>query len=302
MNIIGHRYLFLLISGILMLVSAAALAAWGLKLGIDFTGGSLMEVSFEGARPRADLIRAQFTNQGAENASVQLADECCVIARFRAVDEETHQRILAGLGSLGQVTERRFDAVGPSIGAELGRRALLALALALGAIIAYVAYAFRRVSRPVASWKYGAAALVALLHDVLIPSGVFAALGRFRGVEVDALFVTALLTIVGFSVHDTIVVFDRTRENLRSGADGEHYGAIVNRSLNETMRRSLFTSLTVLLVLAAVLIFGGVSTRWFALALMIGIVFGTYSSIFVASPILVVWNKMAEKKRRRLFK
>ncbi|OGN25672.1 MAG: protein-export membrane protein SecF, partial [Candidatus Yanofskybacteria bacterium RIFCSPLOWO2_01_FULL_44_22] len=191
---------------------------------------------------------------------------------------------------------KRFDSIGPTIGRELKRNAAIALVVAIIAIVLYIAWAFRHVSEPVSSWKYGVAAVIALIHDVTIPTAVFALLGKFSGVPIDALFITALLTIMGFSVHDTIVVFDRTRENLRKLKGREEFSVTVNRSVNETFTRSINTSVTILLALVAIVVFGGESVRYFALALIIGIVFGTYSSIFIASPLLVLWNDLTKKK------
>lgn len=297
MNIIGRKYIFLSFSGILVLASFAALAVWGLKLGIDFTGGSLLEASFMDARPSAEVIREKVDGLGVGNIVVEAAGDRDVILRFRTVDEAGHQAILHALASLGAVQEKQFTTIGPTIGRELKNRALVALALALALIVLYITWAFRHVSRPLSSWKYGSVAVVvALFHDIIIPTGAFALLGRFAGAEADALFVTALLTILGFSVHDTIVVFDRTRENLRNLKKSEPFDQTVNRSINETLARSLFTSLTVLLVLAAIFFLGGASTRFFALTLMIGVLFGTYSSIFVASPLLVMWNNAVKRR------
>ena len=173
----------------------------------------------------------------------------------------------------------------------------MAVVLALVFIILYVAWAFRHVSKPVSSWKYGVAAIVALFHDVVIPLGIFSALGHFKGVEIDTLFITAILTILGFSVHDTIVVFDRIRENLRKLKQSEQFDVTVNRSINETLARSINTSFTVLLVLLAVFFWGGETTHYFTLALMLGVIFGTYSSIFIASPVVVIWNRISSGKR-----
>ena len=198
-------------------------------------------------------------------------------------------------GEENTLIERRFDAIGPNIGAELRRRSLIALGLAIIGIVVYIALAFRHVSKPVSSWKYGVVAIIALVHDVTIPTGVFAVLGHFRGVEVDTLFINALLTILGFSVHDTIVVFDRIRENLRKLKSAEQFSATVNRSIRETFTRSINTSVTVLLVLGIVFFLGGETTRSFAFALILGIFFGTYSSIFIASPLLVLWNGWSKK-------
>lgn len=301
MNLLRYQYVFLSVSGVLVLASIIAVGVWGLNLGIDFTGGSLLEAEFSGSRPAADDMRAALGPLNIGGVTVQPTGERGVILRFRDVDEETHQKILGALRDVaqrngsGDASEKRFDAIGPVIGRELRDRAVWALVLTVASIIAYIAWAFRHISEPVASWKYGVAAIVALLHDIAIPAGVFAALGRFVGVEIDILFITALLTILGFSVHDTIVVFDRIRENLRTLKRPEPYAETVARSTRDTVVRSVLTSLTVLCVLAAVYAFGGVSTRHFTLALIIGVVAGVYSSIFVASPVLVLWHSLTKK-------
>lgn len=323
MNIIGHKYIFLTFSAILVLASIAAILVWGLRLGIDFTGGSLLEIEFSRERPangearsseRPDTAKVHEALEplGLENVAIQPAGERGMILRFKHIDEETHQQVLKALeaGRLervspsagsekleGVIAEKRFDTIGPTIGNELKRKSFMALIMASFGIVLYLAWAFRNVSKPVSSWKYGLVAVaVAFLHDVPIPLGFFVVLGHFKGVEIDTLFITALLTILGFSVHDTIVVFDRIRENLRKLKIAEAYDITVNRSVNETMARSINTSFTVLLVLVSIFFFGGETTRYFALALIIGIVFGTYSSIFVASPLLVIWNGLTKKK------
>ncbi len=295
MNIIGHKSIFLTLSAIFVASSLVAIGLWGFKLGIDFTGGSLLEIEFKDKRPEVIDIRKALVSQNITNSIIQPTGEKGVILRFKHVDEETHQAIFGPLAKLGEVTERRFDSIGPTVGEELKKRSILALGLAAAAIILYISWAFRKVSKPVASWKYGVAAIIALMHDVIIPTGIFAALGKFNQVEVDTLFITALLTILGFSVHDTIVVFDRIRENLQKLKREEPYEITVNRSVNETIARSVNTSFTVLVVLGAIFFLGGETTRYFALALIFGITFGTYSSIFVASPLLVIWNKLTRQ-------
>ena len=191
--------------------------------------------------------------------------------------------------------ELRFDTIGPTIGRELKQKSLTAIAIAVIAILCYIAFAFRKVSYKISSWVYAGAAIIALAHDILIPTGVFAVLGHFYGVEIDVLFVSALLTVLGFSIHDTIVVFDRVRENLLR-YPSLAFDAVVERSIKETIARSINTSLTTVLVLVAVFFFGGSTVKYFSLALILGISFGTYSSIFVASPLLVTW--MTWKQRR----
>ena len=294
LSIISNRKIFLTISAALVLLSAVSLAVWGLKFGIDFTGGSLWEVEFPNGRPASAAISAALVDYKMDTALIQPVGEKGVILRSRDINENTHQAALIELKTLGAVEEKRFESIGPTLGKELQRKSVKAIVVVLALIIVYIAWAFRKVSRPVSSWKYGFIAIIALVHDVTIPTGVFAVLGHFRGVEVDALFVTAVLTILGFSVHDTIVVFDRIRENLHRRS-GENFSATVNASVNETMSRSISTSLTVLLVLAAIYFLGGGTTQNFALALIIGIFFGTYSSIFIAGPLLSYWAGKVRK-------
>jgi len=202
----------------------------------------------------------------------------------------------ATIGGQELIAEDRFESIGPVIGQELREKSIEALIAVLIGIILYIAWAFRKVSDPVSSWKYGVTAIIALAHDVIIPVGVFVVLGMVTGVEVDILFVTALLTILGFSVNDTIVVFDRTRENLAKSHHQGEFESIVNKSVNQTITRSIYTSLSTFMVLFAVFLFGGESIKYFVLALMIGIIVGTYSSIFLASPILVEWEHASRRK------
>lgn len=293
-----YKNFCLVFSGILILASIVALLVWGLPLGIDFTGGSLLEVEFSGKRPGTKAIQESLAASGSENAVVQETKTQGVIIRSGYIDEPTHQEILTRLREFipvaegGAVAEKRFDTIGPTLGRELRNRSLLALAFASLSIIAYIAWAFRKISQPVASWKYGVSAVLALLHDVIIPTGIFAVLGRLYGVEADALFVTALLTIMAFSVHDTIVVFDRIRENLRAVSRFASFEHAVDQSIRETIGRSVSTSFAILLALGAIFFFGGATTRLFASTLATGIFFGTYSSLFLASPLLVVWERL----------
>ena len=291
-RIIQTRNIWLTISGVLFIVFLAALLLWGFKYGIDFTGGSLLEVKFNQARPQVTEAESSLAGLKLSSLIIQPVGDIDMILRFQETSEDTHQAVLAKLNQLagsGGLEELRFDSVGPSIGAELKRKAIYAIFFVLIAILFYITYAFRKVSKPIASWKYGSAAIIAMFHDAIITMGVFAVLGKFYGVEINTPFVAAILTVIGYSVHDTIVVFDRIRENLpRSDEDFE---GTVNLSLNQTMVRSINTSLTVIFVLLAIIIFGGSSIRTFALALTVGIFIGTYSSIFVASPLLVIWEK-----------
>jgi len=293
--IIHHRKIFFSISAIFVGASVLTLIIWGLNFGIDFKGGSLLQIEYKNEKPSNEIVRQKLSSLDLGEISIQPTGEKGAILRFKDIDEETHQKILASLGSSGELEEKRFESVGPVIGQELKNRSFWAILAVLIAIIIYIAYAFRKVSKPVASWRYGVAAIIALAHDVTIPMGIFAVLGHFLGVEVGLLFVTALLTILGFSVHDTIVVFDRIRENLRKGGLDD-FENTVETSINQTISRSINTSLTVILTLLAIYLFGGDSTKYFALTLMFGIFFGTYSSIFIASPLLVSWERLRQEK------
>lgn len=299
-KIIQKRNIWLGISLAIFVVCLAAIIAWGLRLGIDFTGGSLLEVKFIGSRPTVNQVEAGLADLKLGSLIIQPVGEQDMMLKFQETAEENHQAALSKLDELvkkenknNSIEEQRFESVGPSIGQELKIKSLWAIFFALLAMLAYITYAFRKVSKPVASWKYASAAIIAMLHDAVITVGIFAILGKYYGVEINTAFVAAILTVIGYSVHDSIVVFDRTRENLPKS--NEDFAGTVNTSLNQTLVRSINTSLTSLLVLLAIIIFGGASIRTFVLALAIGIFAGTYSSIFVASPILVVWEKLGKK-------
>lgn len=284
------------LSLILLIPGIVALGRWGLKLGIDFTGGAELRVRFVGDPPDSAAVAGAVRAVQASGVSVQPAGGAYTINFPDTTNEKKDAVVKALSDAFGSVTEESFATVGPSLGAELQRRAVTAVALVLVAIILYISWAFRRVSRgPVPAWVYGASAVIALIHDVFMVVGIFAILGRVFGIEVDSLFVTALLTVLGFSVHDTIVVFDRLRERIGTVGD-QPFVQTVNESINETLVRSLNTSLTTLLVLVALVLFGGATIRNFVLALLIGIASGTYSSIFVASPLLVVYERLQARR------
>lgn len=299
-NLVKNKNYFLAFSGILIVAGLVAFLMWGLKPGLDFTGGSLLEVEYKNTPPTNQVVEDKLSPL-TEKPVVIPTDNNGLILKMKAIDENKHQQVLTALAELSgstdkdSVKEKRFEMIGPTVSSELRTKSFLAIVFVLLAIIAYIGFAFRKVSRPVSSWKFGVAAVVALFHDIIIPVGVFSALGHFGGVEIDTLFVTALLTVLGFSVHDTIVVFDRIRENLLK-FPRESFDEVVNRSVNQTVVRSINTSLTVLLVLVATYIFGGASVKYFILTLIIGVTFGTYSSIFIASPLLVIWNRLSSKK------
>lgn len=378
LKIIQRRKIWFALSLALFIASVIALSMWGLKLGIDFTGGTLMEFAFKDKTLTSQEIKDSVKDLVGE-PNVQFAGEKDVFVRFKDVDEDTHQKILQALdakvetkvsaeanispapapeqpkveekinpalvetnsipfvstvpddsgtveaattpateqnvtisgegtdnatvqsvnsskGSLKNIEEKRFDSIGPAIGSELKTSAIWAIVIALIAMVVYIGWAFRKVSYPVSSYKYGIVATIALFHDTIITMGIFAFLGHYYQVEIGLPFVAAILAVLGYSVNDTIIVFDRTRENLlRSGISD--FEEIVNKSVNETMTRSINTTYTTLIALLAVYLFGGESIRYFIVALFVGIFFGTYSSIFIASPLLVTWHNWDLKKK-----
>lgn len=299
-KIIQKRKIFLSISVALIVAAFVAMFSWGLNFGIDFTGGSLMEVEFKNYQPSVTEIQDSLKEVNLSSLIVQ-PTESSVILRFKDDTESARLAVLSSLEKMvegkdgASVFQLQFDAVGASIGQELKSKSFNAAFIVLIMIILYISWSFKSVSKPVASWKYGLAAIIALFHDVVMILGVFSVLGHFYGIEVNTPFIAAILTVLGYSVSDTIVVFDRIRENLpKSHEDFEN---TVNRSVNQTLTRSLATSFSSILALLAILFFGGSTIKDFALALAIGIGVGTYSSIFVASPVLVIWNNLSHRKR-----
>jgi preprotein translocase subunit SecF len=292
MKIIAHRKIFYSISILLVGASLAALAFRGLNFGPDFTGDAVLDGFYANSRPALDDIRKGFDEAKIEVVALESRGDKGIFLRTRFLDETNHQEVLRVLKSKGEFTEQSFVSHGPTVGKQLRRNAIIAILLTLFAIICFIAYAFRQVSRPVSSWIYGLVAIIALGHDLAIPTGLFS----WFGYQIDSLYISALLTVLGFSVHDTIVVFDRLRENLRKSAGGS-FADIAERSLRETIVRSINTSLTTILALSAVYFFGGATTQPFALALIVGIGVGTYSSIFIATPLLVTIEGWKDKKR-----
>ena len=295
MNIIGRRKIWYSISALMIVPGVISLAVFGLKLGIDFSSGELSVV--RGSVSTATVEKAAkglgykdlvVTQTGSNETQIRFRDPAT-----QGKHETNHQALKAALAKVG-VEELSFDSVGPTVSKDIAQSAILSLILVSVAIVFYVAYAFRNTPKPVSPWSFGFMAIAALLHDALFVIGVFSILGHFFNVEIDSLFVTAVLTVIGFSVHDTIVVFDRIRENLRR--EKGSFEKIVNDSIQETLARSINTSLTVILTLLALLLFGGQSIRMFVLALLIGIASGTYSSIFNASPLLVTWHDYRLKR------
>jgi preprotein translocase subunit SecF len=298
LQIIQKRKIYISISIVLVAASLLCLAMFGLRLGIDFTGGSLLEVSFKDARPAVTEVEATIAPLNMQGGSViQQSGDKNMILRFQDQTQGLDKKILEELNKKypEQVGKERFESIGPAVGKEIKTKAIYAILLAIIAIMIYIALAFRKVSWPVQSWKYAVAAIVALVHDIIIPMGVFAVLGHLWNVEINLTFVAAMLTILGYSINDTIVIFDRIRENI-GRVSKMNFEELVNRSINETLPRSINTVMTVLIMLFAILIFGGESIRYFALALIIGVFSGGFSSIFIASPILVIWERWGKNK------
>lgn len=290
-----YKYLFAL-SGIILVLGIASMAIFGFHLGVDFKGGTVTELAFK--QPfEQDKVRSVLDSQGIQGYQLQLTGQNGLIIKTGSLSKGAYDKIADEIRTqVGDFEEKRFDSIGPVVGEELKKKAIYQLLIVSLGIVLYIAYAFRKVSRPITPVQFGVAAVVALVHDLLIVMGIFSILGHFLNIEIDSLFVTAMLTVLGFSVHDTIIVFDRIRENLRVYA-GQSIEFIVNHSISQTLVRSLNTSLTVLFVLLAMLLFGGETIRYFVLALFIGIAAGTYSSIFVAAPMLVLWQNWRNKRR-----
>jgi len=297
-NIISKTKYAYIFSITLTALSIVSLFVWGLKFGIDFTGGTLMEMQFKNSVPASQELEAALKDLNLKSLTIQPAQNNSALLRYASEDDAVNQEVFKKISEkYPETVQLRVDFINSSVSQELRSKSLWAILIAVIGIMAYIAWAFRKVSRPVESWKYGVGAVVALIHDILITVGVFSVLGHFAGIEVGVPFIAALLTILGFSVHDTIVVFDRTRENLLRSSSKEQFPDIVNRSLNETLIRSINTSLTVLLTLLAIYTFGGETIKNFSLALLVGVFFGTYSSIFIASALLVTIYKWQLKAK-----
>ncbi len=297
MFIINHRKIFFTLSAVLIIGSILVMFLYGFNFGIDFKGGSLLEVSYATNRPAAEGIKADLDNLSLGTYILTPSGDLNYILKTRDISPDEKVLVLSAFQKdpANPAKEERFNSLGPVVGSQLKTKAMIAIVIVILCIVLFITFAFRKVSTPVASWKYGFATIVALAHDVIIPTGVFILWSHFRGGEIDLLFVTALLAILGYSVHDTIVVFDRVRENLKVGNRKESFEQTVGNSVTQTFGRSINTSLTIFIALAALYFLGGESTRDFAFVLLIGVIAGTYSSIFVASPLLVTLEKMQKK-------
>ncbi len=288
LNIVGHKKIYFTFSLVLVGAAVIGIVLFGFKEGVDFRGGTLWQVKFGNDIPPLSTLQSAITDISSfQDVRVNQDNNGIFLIRIPVITEIQHQTFLGSLKKkFPSVEELGFSSIGPSVGAALRKNALIAIILVLIGISLYIAYAFRKASYPVRSWKYGGVTLLTLFHDVVIPAGLLAFLGYTQGVEIDSNFVVALLVVMGFSVHDTIVVFDRIRENVILRGNKESFDAVVNESVNQTMARSINTSLTLILVLLALYIAGPETLQYFILTLLVGVITGIYSSIFIASPLL----------------
>ena len=287
-----YSKIYFIFSGILILGSIFFLFVFGLKPGIDFTGGSILELEFKDARLSNQEIREKLANFDLGEVILQPAGEKGLLIRMKDISEDTHQQIIQKLKENKELEEKQFESIGPTIGQELKQRIKIVTILALLAMFSYIAIAFNGVPRPIRSWQCGAVTLFILFHDVLLPLAIFSLLGKFSGVQLTIPVMIALLTVVGYAINNVVVVFDRIRENLfktpHRGLD-LRFEEITNLAINQTLSRQINTSLTTLFPLIFIFFLGGPTLKYFALALILGIIVGLYSSIFLAGPILVEW-------------
>jgi preprotein translocase subunit SecF len=284
-NFLKYSKIYYIFSGLLTLLAIFSVSFFGLKFGIDFLGGSILEIDFEN-RPDNKIIQEKLIDLNLGEIVVQPTGNNGIILRMTEISEEIHQQVISKLQEISPIQEKRFESVGPSIGQELRNKTIILIIVSLAALLIYIAIAFRRVSKPLFSWQYGIISIIALLFDILIPIGLLAWLGKLYNVQFNIPIITALLTILGYTINDKVIIFDRVRENI-TRFRGEGFKDLVNQSLNQTLSRSLSTGFCTLLVLISLFFFGGETLKYFSLVLIVGIVVGTYSSIFLAAPFLV---------------
>lgn len=295
------RKIFFTLSGFLVIASIVLIVFLKPKIGIDFAGGTLMELQFNNDVTQENITEKIKNLDFISNVIVQKTDNNQYLIRINNINKESLDQLSSSINSeVGEYTEIRMETVGPTISKDTTEKAIWAVFFASIAIILYIAYAFRKVPKPASSWRFGTTAIIALIHDIIITVGIFVLLSYFFGFEIDSLFIVAMLTILGYSVNDTIVIFDRIRENLKTSSHRLSFAEIVNQSLIQSITRSLNTSITLILVLLSLLILGGESIKPFVSLLLAGAIIGTYSSIFLAPPILIVWQEKVEKKNKLL--
>ncbi len=292
-NFLKYKIIYFVFFGILLLGSIFSIFYFKLKPGIDFTGGSILEIDFE-SRPDNQTIQEKLKDFNLGDFVIQPTEENGVIIRTKEINEDVHQQIISKLGEISKINEKRFESTGPVIGKELKQKTIILIIISLLALLIYIAISFRKASWPLSGFQYGAVSIITLTFDVLIPIGIFCLLGRFYNVQFSIPIVTALLTILGYTINDKVIVFDRVRENV-SRKRQEDFEQILNQSLSQTFTRSLSTGTCTLLVLFAIFFLGGETLKYFSLTLIIGIIVGTLTSLFLAPPLLLVWLKL--KKR-----
>lgn len=299
MFVIKYRKIFFVLTALFVAFSIFSISYYGFNFGIDFKGGSILEVSYSADRPSSEVVREKLNTLELGDYSIRPFGEDGFVLRTKAILPDKKAEVMNALTVGSSIpTEERFNTIGPVVGKELQNKALVAIGVVILGIVIFITFAFRKVSEPVASWKYGLATIASLAHDVLVPTGIFVMFTKFYGGDIDVLFVTALLAILGYSVHDTIVVFDRVRENLRINREvrrKEDFETTVGKSVAQTFTRSINTSVTIFLVLAVLYFIGGEATRNFSFVLLVGVITGTYSSIFLATPLLVWFEKIQRK-------
>lgn len=289
-NFLKFTKLYFLISAIVIIPGLFSIFKWGFKPSIDFTGGTLLEIKLENSPENQDNLKKYFEEQNVTIGSIQTSGQNTYLIKAKEFDVETNNKIEEAISKdYGKVTELRFETVGPVLGQELLEKTFIGALLAILGILSYVAYSFKNI-------KFGLSAVIALVHDILVVSGIFSLLGHYKGIEVDSLFVTAILTTMSFSVHDTIVVFDRIRESVKKNP-GLSIEIQINKAVTETMVRSLNNSLTIIFMLTALFLLGGETVKWFVFALLIGTISGTYSSPATATPVLYLLDKLEKRKK-----
>ena len=293
MNFTKYFKFYNIFSCLLLFSAIFLLFAIGLNFSIDFTGGSILEIEFE-KRPENPVIQEKLRDLNLGEITIQPTGDRGVILRIKEINEASHQEILSKLGEISNVREQRFENIGPVVGKELRQKTITLIIVSLLSLLIYITIAFSKVSRPISSWQYGVISILTLSFDVLVAIGIFTLLEKFYQVQLSVPIVTALLTILGYTINDKVIVFDRIRENILKGQK-KTFEETVNFSLNQTLTRSLSTGTCTLLVLLFIFFFGGDTLRYFSLILIVGIVVGTYSSLFLTTPLLVVWLK--SKKR-----
>ena len=297
-NFIKHKNIFLAFTAIVIAGCLGLLAVYGLKPSIEFTGGSITEIEYKDARPASGAIMEKIGGLGIKDITIYSVEDKGVSIRTEAIDNSVHTKLLEALRGTGEYTEKSFDMIGPVIGRELTSKMTLLVVVSLLAMLIYIAVAFRNVPGPVSPWIYGAASFLILVHDVLVPLGFFAYLGKNYGIQITIPIITALLTVVGYAINNVIVVYDRIRENLVKDRKS-NFDEIANRAVNQTLTRQINTSVATLIPVFAIYFYGGLSLKYFALALILGIATGTYSSVFLASQSLVIWLNFKKKSVKK---